>query len=27
VESVSEICAHCEGRGYLLDETLLEELR
>ncbi len=27
VESVSEICSHCEGRGYLLDETLLEELR
>jgi ribonuclease E len=27
VESVSEICGHCEGRGYLLDETLLEELR
>jgi ribonuclease E len=27
VESVSEICSHCQGRGYLLDETLLEELR
>jgi ribonuclease E len=27
VESVSEICSTCEGRGYLLDETLLEELR
>ena len=27
VESVSETCPTCEGRGYLLDETLLEELR
>jgi ribonuclease E len=27
VESVSETCPRCEGRGYLLDETLLEELR
>jgi ribonuclease E len=27
VEAVSEICPTCEGRGYLLDETLLEELR
>jgi ribonuclease E len=27
VESVSEVCPTCEGRGYLLDETLLEELR
>ena len=27
VESVSETCETCQGRGYLLDETLLEELR
>jgi ribonuclease E len=27
VESVSETCPTCEGRGYPLDETLLEELR
>jgi ribonuclease E len=27
VESVSATCPTCEGRGYLLDETLLEELR
>jgi len=27
VESVSETCSTCGGRGYLLDETLLEELR
>jgi ribonuclease E len=27
VEAVSETCPTCEGRGYLLDETLLEELR
>jgi len=27
VESVSETCSTCEGRGYLLDEALLEELR
>jgi ribonuclease E len=27
VESVSETCPTCEGRGYLLDETLLEELQ
>jgi ribonuclease E len=27
VESVSETCPTCEGRGYLLDEALLEELR
>jgi ribonuclease E len=27
VESMSEICPTCTGRGYLLDETLLEELR
>jgi len=27
VESVSETCPQCEGRGYLLDEALLEELR
>jgi len=27
VESVSETCPQCNGRGYLLDETLLEELQ
>jgi ribonuclease E len=27
VESVSETCPTCAGRGYLLDEALLEELR
>ena len=27
VESVSETCPTCQGRGYLLDEAMLEELR
>ncbi|MFO7591318.1 MAG: Rne/Rng family ribonuclease [Acidimicrobiia bacterium] len=27
VESVSQTCETCQGRGYLLDETLLEELQ
>ncbi|HEU5301701.1 MAG TPA: Rne/Rng family ribonuclease [Acidimicrobiia bacterium] len=27
VESVSQTCDTCQGRGYLLDETLLEDLR
>jgi ribonuclease E len=27
VESVSETCPQCQGRGYLLDEALLEELQ
>jgi ribonuclease E len=27
VESVSETCATCQGRGYLLDEAMLEELK
>jgi len=27
IESVSQTCPECAGRGYLLDETLLEELQ
>jgi ribonuclease E len=27
IESVSEVCDKCSGRGYLLDEALLEELQ
>jgi ribonuclease E len=27
IESVSEVCPQCSGRGYLLDEALLEELQ
>jgi ribonuclease E len=27
VESVSQTCPTCTGRGYLLDEALLEELQ
>jgi ribonuclease E len=27
VESMSETCPTCQGRGYLLEESLLEELQ